>query len=258
MLKNLTEGFLKLIFPRNCLTCRHKIESNHPAEILCGHCLEAIESNRPPFCARCSRHLAWPDKHSLCLLCSLCSQNDYHFDRAWAATDYNDGMKRLIHLFKYGQKTSLRRPLSDLLFSFLDTYQLNLENFDTIVPVPLHPTRQRERGYNQSQLIAEQISGRFQIPLSINNLVRIRHTKNQALIGKKERWTNIGGAFKIRHSKNFKHKCVLIIDDLLTTGATASEAARMLKESGALRVDVLTVAITHEKYILASETESFY
>ncbi|MCB9772662.1 MAG: ComF family protein [Candidatus Omnitrophica bacterium] len=120
---------------------------------------------------------------------------------------------------------------------------MNFENCDLIVPIPLFPTRQRERGYNQSQLLAEIIADELNIPLESKNLLRIRHTPNQARLSQKERWTNIEAAFKMKHPNTFRHKNILLVDDLYTTGATVSQAARILKTGGANQVYVLTTAI---------------
>jgi len=149
----------------------------------------------------------------------------------------------MIHLFKYNNKTSLKYPLLDLLDSFLKNYQIPLKSFDIVVPVPLHPVRIRERGYNQAQLLSEEISRKFMIPHSTHNLLRIHPTDHQALLGKKDRWTNIAEVFKIKNPFEFDKKSVLVVDDLLTTGVTASEIARILKEGGATKVGVLTAAI---------------
>ncbi len=120
---------------------------------------------------------------------------------------------------------------------------IDFNQFDLIMPIPLHPTRLRERGYNQSALIAQKLSKEFNIPLINNNLIRIRNTPSQTNLNKKERWTNIKGAFKIKYPTNINKKFTLLIDDLLTTGATTSEAALTLKKSGAKKVGVLTIAI---------------
>ena len=129
------------------------------------------------------------------------------------------------------------------MVDFVEQHGIRLNQFDLIVPVPLSSTRQRERGYNQSQLLAEQIALNYSLKLSINNLIRTRHTNFQAQLSVKERWTNIHGAFRIKHPSEFQNKSVLVIDDLLTTGATASEAARVLRNSGANEIGVLTLAI---------------
>ena len=127
--------------------------------------------------------------------------------------------------------------------AFAQTYQLPLEKFDLAVAVPLHPVRFRERGYNQSSLLVEEISRAFRIPGSTDNLIRIRHTQNQARIATKNRWTNIHDAFRIKAPSEFEKKSILLVDDLLTTGTTASEAARVLKQAGAQRVQVFTLAL---------------
>jgi ComF family protein len=138
----------------------------------------------------------------------------------------------------------LRKLLAKLMTDFIDAYRFDIHQFDLIVPIPLFPTRLRERGYNQSRLLAEELSRKYRIALSLSDLARIRPTEHQTLLNEKERWTNISGAFRIKNLLAFRGKNVLIIDDLLTTGATASEAARTLKDAGAETVGVLTLAIT--------------
>ena len=150
----------------------------------------------------------------------------------------------MIYQFKYYQKTYLCKPFTRFIANFIQIYHLDITQFDIITPIPLFSSRLRERGYNQSQLLAEQIAGKYHIDLSLKNLVRTRNTEHQTFLTEKERWTNIGGAFKIVNSAKFSGKNILIIDDLLTTGATVSEAAAILKDAGAETVGVLTLAIT--------------
>jgi ComF family protein len=168
-----------------------------------------------------------------------------HFDFAWAACPYNDPLKHLIHQYKYNQRTYLREFFARLMVDFVRAYHLDIQQFDSILPVPLHSTRLRERGYNQSQLLAERVAEEYHINLSTNNLIRARHTEHQTLLNEKERWTNIHEAFRIRHPTEVSRKNILVIDDLLTTGATASETARALKNAGAGTVGVFTLAITY-------------
>lgn len=242
MLKNFWQGLCSLVFPANCMICKKSLLPISPLDLLCPRCLATIEANGPPFCRKCSRHLSNPEKSDFC---PDCLRHKHCFDKAWAATGYNESMKQLIHLFKYSNKTSLRTLLASLIVSFVESYNLDLDEYHVIAAVPLHPTRLRERGYNQAQLIADCLSRKFDIRLSIDNLIRTRPTDNQALLGQKERWTNIHNAFKIKNPQAFSKKSVLVVDDLLTTGATASEAARVLKENGARQVGVLTVAIAN-------------
>ena len=134
--------------------------------------------------------------------------------------------------------------LAQLMIDLIETYRFDINQFDTIIPIPLFSSRLRERGYNQSRLLAEEIARKYRMGLSNGNLVRIRNTEHQTLLNEKERWTNISGAFRIKNPAEHQDKKILIIDDLLTTGATASEAARTLKNAGARTVGILTLAIT--------------
>lgn len=242
MLKNLFKGLLDLIYPLNCLLCRKRLSADNKEETLCGDCRKTIEPNFPPFCQKCSRHLKEANPLNLC---PDCQRARHYFDRAWAAVLYNEPMHTLIHQFKYQNKTGLRKLFAGLLLSFIEKYSIDMSAYDIIVSVPLHPTRLRERGYNQTEFLAESLSKEFHLAIISKNLSRMRHTKNQALLGKKERWTNIQGAFKINDPSGFQKTSVLIVDDLFTTGATASEAARLLKEAGAKKVDVLTLSIAY-------------
>jgi len=130
------------------------------------------------------------------------------------------------------------------MINFIEIYHLDIQQFDIIIPIPLFPSRLRERGYNQSHLLAEPIARHYHIDLLTNNLVRTRNTEHQTSLREKERWTNIRGAFRITDSSAFSGKNILIIDDLLTTGATASQASGALKHAGAQTVGVLALAIT--------------
>ncbi len=208
--------------------------------ILCPPCRDSITQNRPPFCVKCSRSLREKPAQPYC---SDCRKHPPAFDFAWSACVYEDPLKALIHQFKYNQKTRLRLLFTELMAAFIRAYQLDIAQFDALIPVPLSATRLRERGYNQSGLLAQGICEAFRIPVLENSLTR-RHTRHQTLLSEKERWTNIQGAFTMKSPKNIIDRNILIIDDLLTTGATASEAARTLKSSGAKTVGVLTLAIT--------------
>ncbi|MBU0467803.1 MAG: ComF family protein [Candidatus Omnitrophica bacterium] len=195
--------------------------------------------NIPPFCPKCSRHLGKHPKYSKC---KNCSRSELFFDFAWCACFFEDPLKELIHKFKYDQKTQLSDQFCKLMIHFIQEYCMDIEQFDLIMPIPLHPARKRERGYNQSFLLASKISKSFNINLNINLLIKVKNTKNQSLLSKKERWTNITDAFKIKNPNAVKNKSILLIDDLLTTGATSSEAAKVLKISGAKTVGVFTLA----------------
>jgi len=129
---------------------------------------------------------------------------------------------------------------------FIEKYSLDIEQFDQITAIPLYATRLREREFNQSEILAKMIGEKFNIPYYKNILKRQHHTISQTTLSQKERWTNLSEAFRIKNSSIVSNKNILIVDDLLTTGATASEAARILKENGAATVGILTLAIVEE------------
>jgi len=239
MFGSIFSGLLDILFPPNCILCK-TYTGNQPATLLlCGRCADTIEMNRPPFCQKCSRHITCPEE----AYCPDCRRSAHAFDRGWGVCLYTPPMRRLLHLFKYGNRTALRRVFGRWIFSFIDTYHIDLTGVDLVLPVPLHNVRIRERGFNQAGILAGMIAKEFSIPVSHKNLIRIRPTENQARLNQKERWTNIHGAFKIKHPSEIIGKSVLIIDDLLTTGATLSEITRILKQCGAQSVTVLTLAI---------------
>ncbi len=244
MLKDLVQGLESLVYPPHCLVCSTHNTADPSGSGVCPACRAAIVLNRPPFCRKCSRYLG---SHIKQIFCKECRNAKPSFDFAWSACLYEDPLKELIHLFKYNQKTQLRRLFADAMISFIKGYDLDIGQFDAIVPIPLSSTRLRERGYNQAHLLAKELAQAFSIPVEENHLRRARHTGPQSFLDEKQRWTNIKGAFTIRKLKNLQHKNILLIDDLLTTGATASEAARVLKDAGAGTVGVLTLAITAER-----------
>ena len=239
MFKTLIHGLKEFAFPDNCLLCRQYLKGDHQTQ-LCPLCENAIEANTPTFCLSCPRHL---DSYSSDGYCPDCHRNPPFYDRAWAVCRYNDPMRKLIHRFKYEGKTGLRVTFAKLVLSFIKTYHVPMEQFDLMLPIPLHGARFRERGYNQSELLTEILHMAFPIPLSTGNLLRIKNTSPQAFLEQKERWTNIQGAFTINHSFNITNKSILLIDDLLTTGATASAAAAALKNAGAKNIGLLVVAL---------------
>lgn len=236
---SLVNGLLDLIFPRLCLLCRSPLDPSEPKGNLCPCCARRIEYNHPSFCEKCSRPvMAGRDP-----LCRSCRHRALFFDRCWGAVIYNDTMRILLHLFKYGKHTELRRDFSRMMIAFVKKYSIPVHDCDLIIPVPLHRTRFRERGFNQSGLIALLLAREFQIPCDTTIIRRVRHTVNQARVNSKQRWTNIQGTFTIKHPDIIINKNILLVDDLLTTGATLSEISLELKKAGAGSVYGLTTAI---------------
>ncbi len=150
----------------------------------------------------------------------------------------------MMHAFKYHGQTCVRKVLGRLIREFMTRYPAPLGSFDVGIPMPLYPVRLRERGFNQAAFIADILNEQTGLPICVRGLLRIRPTHPQSALRAKERWTNMEGAFRMEKNFNINNKSVLLIDDLLTTGATASHAAQALKDAGAKRVAVFVVALT--------------
>lgn len=169
--------------------------------------------------------------------CALCRRGARGFDAAYSFGFYEAEFRELIHLFKYGRVQTLAAPLGRLLALALPRD----EAFDVIVPMPLHWRKRWQRGFNQSELLAREIGRRTSRPLR-RALRRVRYTGAQAGLTSAKRRLNVSGAFRARRSAGVRDRRVLLIDDVMTTGATAASAARALKLAGARQVTLLTLA----------------
>jgi len=180
--------------------------------------------------------------------CALCRSGLRGFDAAYCFGSYDGVLRQLIHLFKYGRIRTLAGPLADLA---LQAFPRD-ERLDAIVPVPLYWRRRWQRGFNQSALVARNLSRRSGIPL-LNALVRTRSTAVQASLSNTGRRQNVTGAFRVRRalsgaghrfsrSGDLCGRRLLLVDDVMTTGSTAAACALALKRAGAARVVLLTVA----------------
>jgi ComF family protein len=170
-------------------------------------------------------------------MCALCRNGLRGFDAAYCYGAYEGALRDLLHLFKYARVQPLERPLGDLLARALPLD----ERFDAVVPVPLHWRRGWERGFNQSELLARAVSRRCGAPLR-DVLSRRRYTRPQAGLTNTARRENVAAAFRVKGRRRLDGKAVLLIDDVMTTGSTATACARALKRAGAKRVALLTVA----------------
>jgi ComF family protein len=171
--------------------------------------------------------------------CSLCRLGLTGFDIAYTFGSYEETLRKLIHLFKYNQVKPLARPLGALIARAIPREH----RFDLIVPMPLHWKKRWSRGYNQSELLAKEVSRRWGVPVA-KIVRRVKPTAPQAGLTNSKRRLNVRGAFK---SQNVKGLRVLLIDDVLTTGATASACASVLKRAGASHVAVAAVARTDRR-----------
>jgi ComF family protein len=169
--------------------------------------------------------------------CALCRRGLRGFDAAYSFGFYEEELRELIHVFKYGRVQTLAKPLGRFLASALPREQ----TFDVIVPMPLYWRKRWRRGFNQAALLARELARRTHIPVS-NALRRVKDTAAQAGLTNAKRRRNVSGAFRARNKTALPGQRVLLIDDVLTTGATAASCARALRAAGARQVTLLTLA----------------
>ena len=169
--------------------------------------------------------------------CRLCRDGLAGFDAAFAYGEYDGPLRKLIHLFKYGRVKPLAKPLARLMAGALPREH----RFDLVVPMPLHWTRRWNRGFNQAELLAKVLSRRLNAPV-VRAVRRKRRTAPQAGLTNSERRLNVSGAFALNPGVSVKDRHVLLVDDVMTTGATAAACAALLKRAGAKRVSVLALA----------------
>ncbi len=225
-----------LFYPPLCVVCSSSIDGR---EYLCEDCRGRAPRIKPPFCTKCSEPFSGAITQTFS--CANCEHRILHFDAAVAAYRSRGLVRKLVHDFKYGHQRHLRHPLAAWLREAMHDPRLDGRRFDLIVPVPLHPTRERERGFNQATLLAELLAQHVSVPVSAA-LERIRYTITQTAYDRAERMENLRDAFRLRKKADVRELRVLLIDDVLTTGSTLSECARVLKEAGAISVYAATAA----------------
>ena len=241
MLRSFITGLAGLVYPKTCVVCKNKLKNGLSVDdFVCFGCWEKITRNTPPFCHCCGRHL---DKNNVAKnMCPSCIKTKVHFDRAFSPCAYLGTIKELIHAFKYQNKDYLGETLSKLMIDFINEYNLPVNFIDLILPVPLHSARMRQREYNQAQILSRHIAAKFNKPVLDGVLIRHRNTKTQTDLNIHQRLNNVAGSFSLRNKERIKNKDILLVDDVMTTGSTVSEAAYTLKSAGARLVFVLTLA----------------
>jgi ComF family protein len=225
-----------LFYPPTCVVCSGNAGR---LEYLCASCRSRAPRIVAPFCAKCSEPFFGAITQTF--NCANCEHRILHFDCAVAAYRSRGPVRKLVHEFKYGRQRHLRYPLAEWLGETLSDPRLRGRRFDLIVPVPLHPARERERGFNQATLLAELLAAKAALPLRAV-LERIRYTTTQTAYDRAERMENLHDAFRLRKNRDVRELRVLLIDDVLTTGSTLSECARVLKAAGAISVHAATAA----------------
>jgi len=231
-LNNFAKTSANWLFPKKCIVCKQaEPQDNHPC---CTTCYLTL-----PFqthaCAQCGQRFAANSDH-----CGRCINKPPSFDACFCPFEYQGVIKTQIQNFKYHEQLEIAPQLAQLMEYELHTNGIELP--DILIPVPLHISRLRSRGYNQSQLLANALAKRLNIPVDNNIIAKHRKTSPQAELSLKKRSNNLKSSFKIK--KRCSLKSVAIIDDVVTTGSTANEIAKTLKKNGVNYIQVWGLAHT--------------
>ena len=230
------EAAVSLLYPPVCTICGENVRAG---EYLCNRCEAKVVRIVAPFCQKCSEPFEGAITSEF--TCANCAHRTINFDAAVSAYRGRGIVREIIHEFKYGRRIHLRHLVAHWLQAALDDDRIHGNRFDIIVPVPLHPARLRERGFNQASSLAALLSAQTSIP-SKPLLERIRYTPTQTTLDRSERMENLHNAFRLRKNADVRGLRMLLIDDVLTTGSTLSECARVLKRAGARSVHAATAA----------------
>ena len=235
-LEKFKTAVLDLLFPPYCVACRRL------GAWLCPSCLAEVETIHPPVCRRCGLPLTSDELgHGGTWVCDHCRRAPLQLDGLLAYAYHGGPLREAIHQFKYEDLRSLAGPLGKLMgdgWAMLAPLDLEI---DTIVPVPLHPARQRQRGYNQSALLARELGAVLARPVVEDVLIRTKATAPQVDLNARERRANVQDAFQCTSSA-LQGKRVLLVDDVCTTGCTLESACSALRAAGVSSVWAYTLA----------------
>ena len=230
-----------VVFPSDCRLCERVLVNGSRVPI-CPECLASFVPLPSPICRQCGRAIL--SEHILDAsqaLCRLCRLGVYGFSGARSYALYDDAMVRAVVLLKHEPIAPLAEWFADRLAEVFRCYAPPCR-FDLLVPVPLHAARQRERGYNQAELIARPLAKRLKLKFHPSLLERVRPRPDGLRLSARQRWTTVRGAFVARPGDKVDNLRVLLVDDVMTTGATLDACARVLQKAGVAEVYALTVA----------------
>ena len=237
-LKELLNEVGDIIFPPQCIACT-EIISQLSERVFCPSCLSKISFVTGSICPICG--LPFLDSPAESHICGDCLQSLPCYAKARAVASFESIIMDAIHKFKYGRNISAGGALGSFMagFSFPD---FDFSEYSLLIPVPLHIKRLRERGFNQSLLLAEEMGKKHKLPVNFSLLKRCNFTLTQTGLNKAEREKNIKGAFTVTDKNKIAGKCIILVDDVFTTGSTINECARVLMKAGAQKVAALTLS----------------
>lgn len=227
-----------ILFPSRCKLCSAFLEK--PGErIICQSCWERVTPFRSSFCLCCGRFF---EASKAPTLCSSCLEAPPPFSLHRSCGKYERELKDIIILYKYRRFRPLGEGLGRFALHALGKEESLWWGVEGIIPVPLHPRRERERGFNQAKIIAEELARGKKIELWDGILVRVENVPPQTSLEAEERKRNVRGVFRVKKSEKIKDRVVLLVDDVYTTGSTVKECSLELRKAGAREVRVITLA----------------
>ncbi len=231
-------ALLDMLFSRTCESCGKDLAEEGGA--LCWDCQAGVKTVQVPFCERCGDPVA--GMVSGPFECAWCRKTKPAFDWARSAVRYDGVAKACIRRFKYNAGIWLQEDLVGWLMALWRTCPASIRAADAVTSVPLYPKRERERGYNQAALLGEALARRVGIPFRRGLLGRKKATATQTHLTAAQRVHNVRGVFSVPWPGRVRGARIVLVDDVMTTGATVNECARALQEAGAASIMVLTVA----------------
>ena len=229
---------LDFIYPKRCPVCDDIVIPK--GKLVCGSCKNILIPLQEPLCYKCGRQIISNSSE----YCDTCVSYNFSFDKAFSLWPYNSTVKTSLSNFKYKGRREFAEYYADKLYEDFHTALLKL-NISAVVPVPIHPERLKNRGYNQAELIAEILAKKLDLPIVTDYLIRSKNTLAQKNLDPVSRRKNLREAFRINHNSKFYEiqlKNILLIDDIYTTGSTADACSAVLKEAGTEKVYVLCAA----------------
>ena len=231
-LKQFSIDFLDFIFPPICPVCRERLQAED--EIICAGCRGELRMLKRHLCERCG-------SYSAVGLCARCKSGWLFLERARSLCAFATISRGMIHNLKFDGRVELARPMARLMYL---TWHDELAGrvYDLLMPVPLHQARRRERGFNQAELLARELTAITSMRLETAALRRTRATPAQTSLSQQSRWKNVRGAFSVARPEVIRERHILLIDDVATTLATGNACAEALHRHGAASVSLLTFA----------------
>lgn len=228
---------LDVVYPRSCVNCGRTDPGAQ--RFLCWDCQADILPVTQPYCSLCGDPVSGRIDHEY--ICHFCSMVQPAFTRARSFAHYTGPIAEMLKALKYRQATWLAVDLANMLTSLVQRH-FAADDIDAVVPVPLHHTRRRQREYNQSALLAKELGRMIKVPCMNRILFRYRKTPSQTNLTARQRIGNVKESFRYRKGSWLEGRRILLVDDVMTTGATVNECAKTLRVGGASAVYVATVA----------------